>query len=87
MRRDANEAAIVDELRKAGCIVYRLHEPVDLLVVADGKPWLLEVKGPKGLLTDGQMRFFMCCPQNTAVVVTPNDAFRVLGIAAGGGNE
>jgi hypothetical protein len=47
-RRDANEPAIVAALQAAGCVVTRLHEPVDLLVGRDGTNYLLEVKLPLG---------------------------------------
>lgn len=44
-RRDLNEPAIVKALRRAGCVVYLLDGPVDLLVGTPlGKTWLLEVK-------------------------------------------
>jgi hypothetical protein len=81
-RRDANEPEVVKGLTDAGLVVYRLDQPVDLLVIAeDGTPWLLEVKGPKGKLTDAQMRFFMVCPRNTGVVKSAAEAFALMGIA------
>lgn len=52
-KRDANEEAIVDALRRVGAHVFRLSEPgaPDLLVAWQGR-WLpMEVKSPTGILT------------------------------------
>ncbi len=43
-RTDANKAEIVEALRAAGCVVYDLKLPVDLLVGAGGKTLLVEIK-------------------------------------------
>lgn len=48
-RTDANKAQIVSALRGAGCCVYDLKMPVDLLVGKNGKTILVEIK-------DGQKR-------------------------------
>lgn len=59
-KRDANEPAIVSALESDGFVVYRIDQPVDLLVCSPGYPtWLLlEVKSGTGRLTDAQVRFW-----------------------------
>ena len=49
-RRDENEAAIVEALRKVGAFVGRINEAglPDLLVGHCGKTYLIEVKSPLG---------------------------------------
>jgi hypothetical protein len=43
-RVDANQAAIVDALRRIGCVVYEIRQPCDLLI-GHRRRWLLaEVK-------------------------------------------
>lgn len=56
-KRDANEGEIVDQLRAHGFSVYPLDQPLDLLVGYMGKNYLVEVKAPKGKLTDPQVKF------------------------------
>lgn len=43
---DLNQASIVDALRKCGCSVVIVGEPVDLLVGHSARNFLLEVKRP-----------------------------------------
>jgi hypothetical protein len=43
-RTDANKRAIVEALEAAGCSVYDLRRPVDLLIGAQGKTLLVEIK-------------------------------------------
>ncbi len=43
-RTDANKAEIVSAFRAAGCVVWDLKLPVDLLVGANGKTMLVEIK-------------------------------------------
>lgn len=43
-RKDDNKDAIVSALRSAGCYVYDLKQPVDLLVGARGQTLLMEIK-------------------------------------------
>ncbi len=45
---DANQAAIVDALRKVGAVVFLIGQPLDLLVASRGKLQLVEIKNPKG---------------------------------------
>lgn len=61
-RRDANEPAIVKALRTCGAtVVYQSANLApgipDLLVGFRGETFLLEVKMPKGALTDAQVKF------------------------------
>jgi len=58
-RVDANQAVIVDALRKAGAYVWVIGLPVDLLVGYKGHTYLVEVKvGAKSRLTKLQADFF-----------------------------
>jgi hypothetical protein len=45
---DSNKAEIVTALKDAGCMVYDLRKPVDLLVGKAGKTLLVEIKRPVG---------------------------------------
>ncbi|MCA9759608.1 MAG: hypothetical protein KDA27_27680 [Candidatus Eisenbacteria bacterium] len=58
-KRDLNERPIVDALRAVGATVVQLDKPVDLLVGFRRETFLLEVKQPKGRLTDDQEEFFV----------------------------
>jgi len=55
-RRDATEEAIVCDLRRAGCSVYRLsgRDLPDLLVGLRGETYLLEVKTNAGKVRPNQ---------------------------------
>ena len=53
--RDANEEQIVEALEKAGCLVCR-GDWVDLTVQSKNNVYLIEVKGPKGQLTELQRK-------------------------------
>lgn len=61
MKRDANEKAIVETLRKCGFLVQQIDQGggvPDLLVCAGGRVVLLEVKdGPKKKLTPAQQKW------------------------------
>ena len=48
-RTDANKAEIVSALRAAGCVVWDLKLPVDLLVGANGKTMLVEIKNGRAV--------------------------------------
>lgn len=60
-KRDANEAAIVNVFRDMGCLVFRLDQPVDLLVYVfkslSERLLLVEVKTRTGILNDTQRAF------------------------------
>ena len=58
-RVDANQAEIVKQLRAAGCYVWIVGLPVDLLVGYNGHTFLVEIKdGSKKHLTALQQDFF-----------------------------
>lgn len=61
-RKDANKDDIVAALRRVGCYVYDLRQPVDLLASRAGKAWMIEIKdGAKApsdrKLTPAQVQF------------------------------
>lgn len=56
-RRDGNERGIIRSLRERGVYVYQLDRPVDLLCIYRGKAEFIEVKGPRGRLTESQIDF------------------------------
>jgi hypothetical protein len=53
-KRDANEASIVQALRLAGCRVWHLDQPFDLLVGFRGRFAALEVKSTNRVRKDQQ---------------------------------
>lgn len=56
-KRDANEPDIFTELRAYGLSVFPMDTPADALVGWMGRTYLVEVKQPKGKLTDTQEAF------------------------------
>jgi hypothetical protein len=56
-RVDENQAAIVSALRDAGCKVWIIGLPVDLLIGKQGKTLLVECKTAKGKYTPLQEAF------------------------------
>jgi hypothetical protein len=80
-RVDANQDAIVSALRAAGCYVWILGLPVDLLVGRGKQTWLIEVKrDTKARHTKLQKDFI----QNWTggqffTVYGPEDALRAIG--------
>lgn len=60
-KRDANEGPIVAAFKDMGCMIYRLDQPVDLLLYCpmamQQRLHLVEVKMPKGDLNDKQEAF------------------------------
>jgi hypothetical protein len=82
-RRDVAEPEIVQALRQAGCAVFFLDHPVDLLVGRGGRNYLLEVKGGgKKKLTEAQVEFWNDWQQRGQVarVETVDDALRAVGL-------
>ena len=89
-RRDGNEAEIVAALEAAGCDVYRLDMPCDLLVGRAGVNYLLEVKNPGtyGKLAPHQREFAVSWRGGrVAVVETIDEALQAVGLRKGGSNE
>jgi hypothetical protein len=85
-RTDANKSTIVEALRAAGCIVYDLRLPVDLMVGVPGNPGvtlLMELKdgrkppSARGH-TDVQARFLANWPAPTCTVTDVESALRAV---------
>lgn len=85
---DRNQSEIVDALRAGGCDVRIIEQPVDLLVARAGINFLLEVKVPKskgergGKLTPEQEVFFKEWRGQKAIVRTPEEALRAVGLVS-----
>jgi len=87
-RRDLNEPEIVKGLEGAGCSVFRLDKPADLLVGKGGRNYLLEVKNPGALrgkkqavmLTEDEAEFHEAWRGQVQIVESLEDALRVVGI-------
>lgn len=81
---DRNQKNIVDALRRAGCDVEYIKQPVDLLVGRAGKTYLLEVKVAKekgergGSKTDAQQIFFANWRGHVAEVRTIEEALKAV---------
>lgn len=81
-KRDANEPEIVHALRSAGAVVWMLPRPFDLLCGFSGRLVGLEVKGPKGNLTDQQETDMATCRRlglPVYVVRTAEEALQAVG--------
>jgi hypothetical protein len=80
---DDNQAAIVDLLRAVGATVESLarvgNGVPDLLVGFRGVNWLLEVKAPKGALTDDQAGWHPLWRGQVAIVRSADEALKVIG--------
>lgn len=76
-RKDANQAAIVSALRKAGVTVYILDTPVDLLVNFRGYWGVMEIKSKDGRLTPRQAQFLIKHPY-TPVVTNTSEALAAM---------
>jgi hypothetical protein len=81
-RRDINERAIIDHLEAAGCVVQQLSAKgvADLLVfrASNGLLRLIEVKQPKGKLTEAQRLAFPRWPG--WVCRTPEQALAAMSV-------
>ena len=84
-KRDASERAIVETLRAVGATVEYLSGPnvPDLLVGHCGGNWLMEVKMPKGKVSEGQALWQRNWMGTVNVVRTPEEALRVIGVRLG----
>jgi hypothetical protein len=80
-RVDANQQNIVKALREAGCYVYIIGLPVDLLVGYDNQTYLVEIKdGPKKALTRLQQDFFgNWIGGGLHRIESPDEALRMIG--------
>lgn len=84
-RRDANEPEVVQALRAAGAMVWRIEQRdlFDLLVGYRGKWHLLEVKTDHGKLEDGQAVFALMADSArlpARVVRDVNEALAAIGV-------
>jgi hypothetical protein len=83
---DANQPAIVAELRQAGCSVTDTHTLgagfPDLVVGRMGATWLFEVKVPGGTLTDDERTWFDEWRGQAAIIYSAEDALRIMGVMA-----
>ena len=81
-RVDANQQQVVSALRAAGCYVYVIGLPVDLLVGYNGQTYLVEIKdGSKKALTRLQQDFFGNWIGGSLYRIdSPDDALRMIGV-------
>lgn len=84
---DENTSRIVDALRKVGAVVWFIQGAhgqagvPDLLVGYRGRTYLMEVKMPKGKVSDAQTRFFETWQGATAAIVRDEkDALETVGL-------
>lgn len=81
---DINQPEIVKALRKCGISVHStaaIGKGFPDLVCAKGdKAWLIEVKGPKGKLTDDQVEFMKTWQGDVHIARTVDDALRIVGV-------
>ena len=77
-KTDAGQAAIVERLRSIGAWVLHLHAIgkgcPDLLVFANGRPFLLEVKEPGERPNKMQAEFMAACPMELHIARSPEEA-------------
>jgi Holliday junction resolvase len=72
-KRDYNEPQIVDALQKHGFSVYRLDQPVDLVIGKGGRTWLAEVKMEGKQLNANQRKFYEAWRGNKLVLRSIED--------------
>ncbi len=82
-RVDANQAEIVDALRKVGATVQLLHQVgagcPDILAGFRGQNHLLEIKTADGRLTGDQAEWLLVWRGQVAIVRTPEEALVAIG--------
>lgn len=81
-KRDANEGDIIKALRKAGASVTQLSDRgvPDLLVGFAGTNYLMEVKMPKGGLTEDEQTFFDGWKGTAWLVRNAETALSIIGV-------
>jgi hypothetical protein len=82
-RRDSTEPSIRAALEAAGCKVWQLDRPFDLLVGHAGRFVVLECKAEGGRMTDEQADELRACQAGglpVYVVRTPEDALQAVGL-------
>lgn len=81
---DLNQGEIVDALRKVGVSVQSLASIgkgcPDLVAAKGAMTWMIEVKGPKGKLTDDQIKFIDEWAGTVHIVRTVDDALQLVGV-------
>ena len=81
---DANQAEIVEALRKAGASVLVLSRVgqgcADLAVGLRGETFFLEIKAGKGKLTPSEIEFMEGWRGHYAIVRTVEDALKAIGL-------
>ena len=81
---DANQAEIVQALRDVYCSVLLLHRVgqgcPDIAVGYQGSVYFLEIKTEKGKLTPPETKFQDSWRGHYAIVRTPEDALRAIGV-------
>lgn len=82
-KRDTNERLIVDALTSVGASVQPLSDKgvPDLLVGWRGQNFLMEVKTPRGKLTDDQIDWHDSWRGEVHVVRSVDDALKILGVS------
>lgn len=80
-RRDVSEHEIADALTRAGAVVIRMNEPVDLLVLFRDRWHLLECKSPGANLKrkDRAKQQAFCRLHHVPVVQTAEQALLAIG--------
>ena len=83
-KTDANQQEIVDVLRQAGASVLVLSRVgqgcADLAAGIRGETFFLEVKTDKGKLTEDEQKFMDEWRGHYAIVRTPEEALRAIGV-------
>lgn len=81
---DANQGEIVKALRAIGVSVQSLASIgkgcPDLVAAKGGQCWLIEVKAPKGKLTDDQVKWIEAWRGHVHIVRTVDDALQLVGV-------
>jgi Holliday junction resolvase len=81
---DANQGEIVAALRQVGVSVQSLASIgkgcPDLVAAKGGMAWLIEVKGPKGKLTDDQVKWIGAWAGEVHIVRSVDDALQLVGV-------
>lgn len=81
---DANQGEIVKALRAIGVSVQSLASIgrgcPDLVAAKGAQCWLIEVKAPKGKLTDDQVKWIEAWRGHVHIVRTVDDALQLVGV-------
>lgn len=80
-RIDSNQAEIVAALKRAGCTVEFIGQPLDLLVGRAGVTYLLELKTEDGDVKPGQRDFLKAWNGHAAVVRSFEEALEAVGLS------